>query len=136
MACSKSVFPLENCTHSVKALTTIDFLFDFLRDDILGELRCLPEELGELLQIVNDWQIQLKRCLAYVLKLVQRFKRFNGSTLSLQERPSELGFQGNYFQQLNMYLLAVDQVLRSDEFSTIIWLQHQNVLGSFLLLKM
>ena len=115
MACSKSVLPLESCTHSVKALmTTIDFLFDSLRDDILGELRCLPEERGELLQIVYDWQIQLKRCLAHVLKLVQRFKRFNGSTLFLQETP-ELCFQGNYFSSyvfFDMYLLAVDQILR------------------------
>ena len=75
---------MDKCKHNIKALmTTIDFLFDSLRDDVVSENPCLPEERDALLRVALDWQIQLKRCLAKALIVVHRFERSRGENLFL-----------------------------------------------------
>ena len=78
-------------------MTTIDFVFDSLRDDIYGEVQCLYEEREELLRIVVDWQIHLKPCLAIVLGSLHRHQKNCINKMFLQKF-SRHTVQGNDVQ--------------------------------------
>ena len=64
---------MESMKQAVRELMTIlDEYFFSLQSSVCCEIRCSTAKRDELIAAVNEWQIEIKKCLALVLRSLCR----------------------------------------------------------------